>query len=61
MSCKKCNGRGFYLEKEVINGARHIALCNHEPEEKYRRKYETVKRIKEYEPNEEDDYGHRKN
>ena len=50
MACRKCNGRGFYLEREVKEGARHIVLCGCEPSKKYKRMHETVKRIKEYEP-----------
>lgn len=53
MSCHKCNGRGFYLEKEVRDGARHLIFCECEPDDKYKRMYETVKRIKDYEPEEE--------
>jgi hypothetical protein len=50
----KCKGRGFYLESEVVDGRRHIALCDHEPDKKYKRMYETVKRIQDYEPIEEE-------
>ena len=56
----KCKGRGFYLDSEVVDGTRLIIVCDHEPEEKYKRMYETVKRIKDYEPEEEGENCHLK-
>lgn len=49
----RCKGRGFFLDSEVIDGFRSIIICDHEPDEKYKRMYETVKRIQENEPEEE--------
>lgn len=54
MTCRKCKGRGFYIS-EIIDGSRYIEFCDHEPEEKYKRMHETVKRIKGYKPNIEEE------
>lgn len=57
MTCRKCKGRGFY-QTEISDGGRDVKLCDHEPDEKYNRMYETMKRIKEYEPYLEEEITH---
>lgn len=53
--CHCKNGRGFYQTKvDPETHQRYIKFCDHEPEPKYKRMCETIKRIQSYEPTKEE-------
>lgn len=50
MTCRKCKGRGFYQVKDIESNNKQIQLCDHEPDGKYKRMFETLIRVNEYNP-----------
>lgn len=51
--CHCKDGRGFYqTDVDPETHCRYIKFCDHEPVPKYKRMYETIKRIQAYEPSE---------
>lgn len=46
MTCNRCHGRGFYQRKEKdVTG---VAPCGCEPDEKYKKLFDTYMRILEH-------------